>query len=47
MTQFILNIVQLSARSTAQHPIAHYGDLDVEMTRKKLDQTGTNQRFLA
>lgn len=47
MTQFILNIAQLPARSTVQHPIAHYGDLDVEMTRKTLDQTGPNQRFLA
>jgi hypothetical protein len=28
------------------NPLAHYGDLDVEMTRKKLPQTGAIKRFL-
>lgn len=28
------------------NPIAHYGDLDTEMSRKKLDQTGSIRQFL-
>jgi hypothetical protein len=28
------------------NPVKHYGDLDVEMTRKKLPQTGAIKRFL-
>ena len=28
------------------NPIPHYGDLDLEMSRKKLDQTGAIRRFL-
>jgi hypothetical protein len=28
------------------NPIKHYGDLDLEMSRKKLDQTGPIERFL-
>jgi len=34
---------------TAQHdgnPIEQYGDLDLEMSRKKLDQTGAIQQLL-
>ncbi|MBI1371290.1 MAG: DUF1552 domain-containing protein [Phycisphaera sp.] len=29
------------------NPIEHYGDLDVEMARKKLDQTGAIQQFMS
>ncbi len=29
------------------NPVEHYGDLDVEMSRKKFDQTGPIERFLA
>lgn len=29
------------------NPIKHYGDLDLEMTRKKLNQTGAIKQFLA
>ncbi|MFT7445006.1 MAG: hypothetical protein ACI9AF_001921 [Granulosicoccus sp.] len=29
------------------NPVAHYGDLDTDMTRKKLAQTGAIKRFLA
>jgi len=29
------------------NPIEHYGDLDLEMSRKKLDQTGAIRRFIA
>jgi hypothetical protein len=29
------------------NPIEHYGDLDLEMSRKKLDQTGAIKQFLA
>jgi hypothetical protein len=29
------------------NPIKHYGDLDLEMSRRKLDQTGPIQQFLA
>jgi hypothetical protein len=29
------------------NPIKHYGDLDLEMSRKKLDQTGAIKQFLA
>ena len=28
------------------NPIEHYGDLDVEMSRKKLDQVGAIRQFL-
>jgi hypothetical protein len=28
------------------NPIAHYGDLDLEMSRLKLDQTGAIKQFL-
>ena len=28
------------------NPIAHYGDLDIEMSRKKLDQLGAIQQFI-
>ena len=29
------------------NPIEHYGDLDLEMSRKKLPQTGAIDRFIA
>jgi hypothetical protein len=29
------------------NPIKHYGDLDLEMSRKKLDQSGAIKQFLA
>ena len=29
------------------NPIEHYGDLDLEMARKKLPQTGAIERFMA
>ena len=29
------------------NPIKHYGDLDLEMSRKKMDQTGAIKRFMA
>jgi hypothetical protein len=29
------------------NPIEHYGDLDLEMARKKLPQTGAIDRFMA
>ncbi len=29
------------------NPISHYGDLDLEMSRKKLDQTGAIKRFIS
>ena len=28
------------------NPIEHYGDLDLEMSRKKLDQTGAIDQFM-
>jgi hypothetical protein len=28
------------------NPIEHYGDLDLEMARKKLDQTGPIRQFM-
>ncbi len=29
------------------NPVEHYGDFDLEMSRKKLDQAGPIKRFLA
>jgi hypothetical protein len=29
------------------NPIEHYGDLDLEMARKKLPQTGAIERFIS
>ena len=40
------SILVLCATVLGGNPIKHYGDLDLEMSRKKFDQLGSIKQFM-